>query len=117
MAANNNANNVISNNDFANAGDIRFLECALTTSYKEFTFEDTPFQIQIDNTPATDIDGAETGDIDVKFASAETTNIKVPFAIPYDLVPFRSASIFMKAVTAAFKVNIRYNVKGTQTIV
>jgi len=117
MAENNNANNVISNNDFANFGDLQILECALTTSFKEFTFLNTPAQIFIDNTPGTDVDSAATNDIDVKFASAQTNSFRVSFGVKEDFTPYRSASIFLKSVSGNFKVNLGYYVKGTQTIV
>jgi len=117
MANNNNANNVISNNEFGNYGDLQILECALTTSWQEFTFANTPAQIFIDNTPATDEDSADANDIDVKFTSAQTEYFRCSFGVNLPFVPYRASSIFLKSVSGSFKVNVGYYVKGTQTTV
>lgn len=112
-----NANNVISNNDFANYGDLQILECSLTTSWQEFTFANTPAQIFIDNTPSTDTDGSATNDIDVKFTSSQTAYFRCSFGENLPFVPYRSSSIFMKSTSGSFKVNVGYYVKGTQSTV
>ena len=117
MANNNNANNVISNNDFANFGNLRFLECSLTTTFQEFTFLDTPAQIFIDNTPSTDIDSATTNDINIKFTSSQTKFFRVSLGVKEDFTPYRAASVFLKSVAGNFKVNVGYYTKGTQAIV
>ncbi len=115
MPLSNNITNIITPNDFQNAGNIKFLECALTSSWQEFEFADTPFHIFIDNSPGTDIDGAAADDVDVKFTDAQTENYRVPFGVIDQLAPYRSSSIFLKSVSVSFKVNVGYYVAGVQT--